>query len=99
MADPMILHHILVKHEYEAKDLEAKLKDGVDFETLARKFSLCSSAPNGGSLGDLTGKMHRLDDDFREAAERLKIGEISKPVRTKFGYHLIRRSPTSTEKT
>ncbi|MDX9730424.1 MAG: peptidylprolyl isomerase [Bdellovibrionales bacterium] len=89
----MKLRHILVKHEYEAQDLERKLAQGSSFEDLARTFSLCSSSKNGGSLGDLTGQMHRLDDDFRDAAELLSPGECSKPIRTKFGYHLILRDP------
>lgn len=88
----MIIRHILVQHEYEALDIERKLLAGSSFEDLARKFSSCSSSALGGSLGDLTGKMHRLDDDFRAAAEKLKPGEISRPIRTRFGYHLILRS-------
>lgn len=95
----MILRHILVTHEYEARDLERKLEasKGSDkmlldvFSELAAKYSMCSSRSAGGSLGDLTGRMNRLDDDFREAAEKLKPGERSGPVRTKFGYHLILR--------
>lgn len=87
----MRFSHILVKHEYEAQDIIRKLEAGEDFASLARKFSSCSSAANGGDLGDLTGKMNRLDDDFREAAEKLKVGARSQPIRTRFGYHLILR--------
>jgi peptidyl-prolyl cis-trans isomerase C len=87
----MRFSHILVKHEYEAQDLVRKLDAGEDFASLARKFSTCGSAASGGDLGDLTGKMNRLDDDFREAAEKLKVGARSQPVRTRFGYHLILR--------
>lgn len=88
---PIRAKHILVKHEYEARDLSAKLKEGASFEELARKFSLCSSAPLGGDLGDLTKKLDRLDENFREALEKTKAGEISGPVRSSFGYHLIQR--------
>lgn len=91
----MTLRHILVQHEYEARDLERKLEAAADLATefaeLARKFSTCSSRSNGGSLGNLTGQMHRLDDTFREEAEKLKVGQRSAPVRTRFGYHLIFR--------
>jgi parvulin-like peptidyl-prolyl isomerase len=87
----MRLHHILVQHEYEARDLERKLDAGEEFSTVAKKFSLCSSRSAGGDLGDLTGKLNRLDQAFREAAEALKPGARSGPVRTKFGYHLILR--------
>jgi parvulin-like peptidyl-prolyl isomerase len=61
------------------------------FANLAVKFSNCSSREVGGSLGDLTGKMNRLDDAFREAAEKLEVGERTGPVRTQFGYHIIFR--------
>lgn len=87
----MRLRHILVQHEYEARDLERKLDAGEEFSVVAQKFSLCSSRSAGGDLGDLTGKLHRLDETFREAAELLKPGSRSGPVRTKFGYHLILR--------
>lgn len=151
----MILRHILVKHEYEAQDIERKLDEAAaindtkiqkvaadkavadeaaaeekrldtrdhsfdpppnkngpgtkarkaaaaaalaadspaveTFSELAKKFSSCSSREVGGSLGDLTGKMNRLDDAFREAAEKLSPGERTGPVRTQFGYHIIFR--------
>lgn len=94
----MTLRHILVQHEYEARDLERKLEAAAksgdpleSFAELARKFSSCASRENGGSLGNLTGQMHRLDETFREEAEKLKPGQRSGPVRTRFGYHLIYR--------
>lgn len=136
----MILRHILVKHEYEAQDIERKLNEAAAendaaietkrietserppepeppkngpgtkarkaalaksladdspavevFGELAKKFSSCSSREVGGSLGDLTGKMNRLDDAFREAAEKLSPGERTGPIRTQFGYHIIFR--------
>ncbi|MBC7421140.1 MAG: peptidyl-prolyl cis-trans isomerase [Bdellovibrio sp.] len=84
------VHHILVKAQYEAEDLLKKLATGANFEELAKKFSTCSSAPCGGDLGIL--KSGKADEDFEEAALKLKVNEIStKPVRTKFGYHLMKR--------
>lgn len=83
--------HILVKHEFEIQDLLRKLREGASFDELARKYSSCPSAPLGGDLGDLTKKLDRLDESFREALEKLKAGEISGPVRSSFGYHLIQR--------
>ena len=83
--------HILVKHEFEIQDLQRKLREGASFDELARKYSSCPSAPLGGDLGDLTKKLDRLDESFREALEKLKAGEISGPVRSSFGYHLIQR--------
>lgn len=82
--------HILVQAKYEAEDILLKLKNGISFEDLARKYSSCPSSPQGGDLGEL--KIGRADSDFEEAALALKINEITKsPVRTRFGYHLIKR--------
>lgn len=82
--------HILVKNKYEADDIIRKLKSGASFEEMAKKYSSCSSAPNGGLLGEL--KIGKADEDFEAAALNLKINEISKvAIRTKFGYHLIKR--------
>lgn len=80
--------HILVQHEYEAQDILKKLKEGKDFEELARVFSKCSSAPRGGDLGPIP--VGAADENFEEAAVLLQPGEITeKPVRSRFGYHLI----------
>lgn len=81
--------HILVRHEYEAKDLIKKLSGGESFEVLARDFSECPSGKNGGSLGEFP--RGRMIPDFEKALLLLKPGEISGIVRTKFGYHIIRR--------
>lgn len=82
--------HILVKQKYEADDLLLKLKSGKSFDELARRFSTCSSASQGGDLGVIT--IGKADPDFEEAALKLKTGEISStPVRTRFGYHVIKR--------
>ena len=81
--------HILVQHEYEAKDLLLSLVKGKSFEELAQKFSKCPSAKSGGNLGIITpGK---TVEEFEEASFNLKVDEISQPIRTKFGYHLIKR--------
>lgn len=79
--------HILVKQEYEAKDIQKLLGEGKSFEDLAKKYSICSSSQNGGFLGEVDRR--RLNEDFLEAFELLKPGQISKPVRTSFGWHLI----------
>ncbi|MCB9073207.1 MAG: peptidyl-prolyl cis-trans isomerase [Bdellovibrionaceae bacterium] len=85
----MKIRHILVEQRYEAEDILRLLQQGQSFETLAQKFSQCSSAGSGGDLSDIP--LGRLDESFREAAELLKVGEISPIVRTRFGYHLIQR--------
>ena len=82
--------HILVQARYEAEDLLLKLRSGSSFEELARKYSSCASAPKGGVLGEI--KIGKADPDFEEAVLSLKINEITEfPVRTRFGYHLIKR--------
>jgi parvulin-like peptidyl-prolyl isomerase len=87
--------HILVKNLYEAQDIEKSLSQGKSFESLARKFSICASAELGGWLGDLS--KHSVDPEFKKALLLLQINEVSKPVKTKFGYHLIRREPEEEE--
>lgn len=82
--------HILVRHSYEAEDLLRKLQSGSRFEALAAKFSTCSSSTQQGDLGYL--KSGQTVEEFEETAFLLKVGEISKPIRTKFGYHLIKRT-------
>lgn len=81
--------HILVENEYEAQDLIKKLGEGSTFEELAQKFSKCPSGKRGGSLGEF-GK-GRMVPSFEEAAFALEVNQVSPPVRTQFGYHLIRR--------
>lgn len=81
--------HILVKHEYEAKDILKKLNEGEDFGQLAKDFSQCSSSKHEGFLGVFAPK--QMVAEFIQALLLIKEGEISKPVRTQFGYHIIRR--------
>lgn len=83
--------HILVKHQYEADDILRALNGGKTFEELAQRYSQCPSGKDGGDLGFFA--RGRMDEDFEEAVFSLKPGEITrKPVRTKFGYHIIRRT-------
>lgn len=81
--------HILVQHEYEAKDLLRKLSEGKNFEDLARDYSLCPSSRNGGDLGEFP--KGRMVPAFEKALLFLKEGEISPVVKTQFGFHLIKR--------
>ena len=81
--------HILVQHEYEAKDLQKKLQEGKNFEELAKDYSLCSSARNGGDLGEFP--KGAMVPSFEKALLQLKENEISGIVKTQFGYHLIKR--------
>ena len=81
--------HILVSHEFEAKDLLRKLEQGESFDKLAQDYSLCSSKANGGFLGEF-GK-GKMVPEFEKALLALKPGSISPPIRTRFGYHIIKR--------
>ncbi|MBI0580138.1 peptidylprolyl isomerase [Neobacillus cucumis] len=80
--------HILVNDLKTAKEVKKKLDAGEKFEDLAKKYSQDpGSAQNGGDLGWFgTGKM---DPAFEKAAYALKINEISEPVKSQFGYHII----------
>ncbi len=80
--------HILVATEPEARMMLTKLSEGEDWSTLAAKFSTdTSNNANGGDLGWF-GK-GQMVQEFEDAAYVLKIGEVSQPVKTDFGYHII----------
>ena len=79
--------HILVKTEEEALKLKEEIENGKSFAQIAKEVSLCPSGQNGGDLGYFTkGQMVK---PFEDAAFSMKTGEISNPVQTQFGYHLI----------
>ncbi len=82
--------HILVNQEFEIKDIQKKLSEGVSFEDLARDFSTCPSGKDGGNLGEFGKGM--MVPTFEKAAFALLPGEVSEPVRTQFGFHLIKRT-------
>ncbi len=81
--------HILVDQEFEIKDIQKKLAEGKSFEDLARDFSTCPSGEQGGYLGEFGRGM--MVPAFEKVAFGLMPGDISAPVRTQFGYHLIKR--------
>ena len=81
--------HILVKKEDEAKAIIKELEGGADFEKLAKEKSTGPSGSNGGSLGWF--KAQTMVPAFANAVKSMKKGEISKePVKTQFGYHIIK---------
>lgn len=80
--------HILVANEADAKNVENALKAGGDFAALAKQYSTdTSNKDQGGDLGwFIKGAMVK---EFEDAAFKLKVGEISAPVKTTYGYHII----------
>lgn len=80
--------HILVKTAVEAQQIKKEIDNGGDFEYYARTYSLCPSGRNGGDLGYFSrGQMVR---EFEKAAFETPVGEVSKPVYTQYGWHLIK---------
>ncbi len=80
--------HILVANEKEANDIAAKITKGGKFEDLAKQYSLDGSKDYGGDLGYFTAP--EMVPAFSKAAFALKKGEVSKPVKTDFGWHIIK---------
>ncbi|MDQ6724294.1 MAG: peptidyl-prolyl cis-trans isomerase [Thermoproteota archaeon] len=92
MADKIKCSHILVKKQIEAVLILERLKNGESFANLAKENSIDKvSAKKGGDLGLFEkGKMVK---PFDEAAFKLNKGEVtSEPIRTEFGYHIIKRA-------
>lgn len=81
-------YHILVKTKQEAEKLKQQLAKGANFQQLAKKYSICPSRKRGGDLGEFNrGDMVKAFDDvvFKKA-----LLEVHGPVKTKFGFHLIK---------
>lgn len=84
--------HILVETEEEALEVKAMLDDGADFAETAREKSTGPSGPSGGELGWFGPGM--MVAPFEEAVLELEVGEISGPVETQFGWHIIKLNET-----
>ena len=95
------LSHILIdttklKTDAELKTAKQKIEEvkkeidnGADFAETAEKYSTCSSAKDGGDVG-FYKKSGSLVEELGEVAFSMKVGEISEPVKTQFGYHIIK---------
>jgi peptidyl-prolyl cis-trans isomerase C len=89
--------HILVPTEDEAKAIEAQLKKGADFAALAKEKSKDPGAAEGGDLGWFT--KDQMVPEFAEVAFKLDKGQISDPVKTQFGWHIIKVEDKRTKPT
>jgi len=88
-------HHILVKSEAAADSVIKQIKAGATFESVAMKNSIDPSGLNGGDLGWFS--LQTMTEPFAAALKAMKKGEISAhPVRTAFGWHVIRLDETRT---
>ncbi len=88
--------HILVDSEEKANEILEDITDGLSFEDAATQFSSCPSKQAGGALGQF-GK-GQMVPEFEEAVFSMQVGEISGPVKTQFGYHLIKLTDHTTER-
>ena len=88
--------HILVETEDQAKKIEDELKKGADFAELAKKESKDPGASDGGDLGFFT--KDQMVPEFSAAAFALEPGKISDPVKTQFGWHVIKVEEKRTRK-
>ena len=80
--------HILVKTKSEAEKLKQQLARGANFGELAKKHSLCPSGKKGGDLGEFTpGQMVKA---FDNVVFKKPILEVHGPIKTQFGFHLIK---------
>lgn len=84
--------HILVETEEDAKALNEALDGGADFAELAKEKSTGPSAPSGGDLGWFGEGM--MVEPFEKALAELSAGEVSQPVQTQFGWHVIKLNET-----
>ena len=82
--------HILVDTEEQCNDLKNQIADGSDFGDVARQYSKCPSGTSGGDLGEFgPGMMVR---EFDEVVFSAPVNQVQGPVRTQFGYHVIKRT-------
>ena len=89
MAQKVKCSHILVEKQSQALEILEEIKNGKKFGAAAKEISSCPSAKKEGDLGYFTkGQMVK---EFEDVAFNLEIGEVSAPVKTQFGYHIIKR--------
>lgn len=80
--------HILIDTKEEATIIKSRIDKGESFEALAKKYSKCPSGQDGGDLGYF--ERGQMVKSFEDAAFTLPVGKVSEPVKTQFGWHLIK---------
>ena len=80
--------HILIDGEEKANEIAEEIKNGLSFEDAAMKYSSCPSKEQGGNLGEF-GR-GQMVPEFENAAFEMEEGAISDPVKSQFGYHIIK---------
>ena len=82
--------HILVRDSATAEKMYQRVRAGESFDSLARQYSTCPSKSKGGDLGWFSeGQMVPA---FGNAVRKMGTGSISRPVKTQFGYHIIKKT-------
>ena len=79
----------LEKARQKIEEVKKEIDNGADFAEMARKYSTCPSAENGGDIGFFQRK-GSIVEEFAKVAFSMEVGEISEPVKTQFGYHIIK---------
>ena len=89
MANKVHCAHILVKTKEEVENIVNRLNSGESFSKIAQEKSLCPSRKRGGDLGEFGRGM--MVKPFEKTAFELEKGQVSGPVKTEFGWHVIKR--------
>ena len=89
MSSKVKCSHSLVEKQSQALEILEEIKKGKKFGAAAKEISTCPSSKKEGDLGYFTKGM--MVKEFEDIAFKLQIGEISEPVKTEFGYHIIKR--------
>lgn len=97
MGEKIRASHILVKTEEEAKTVEDRLNKGEKFEDLAKELSIDPSGANGGDLDFFS--YTDMVEPFSKAAFSMNVGDVSDPVETQYGYHIIKVTDKKTDDT
>jgi parvulin-like peptidyl-prolyl isomerase len=90
MAKQVKASHILVDEKDKAQNIKEQIENGKEFSQLAKEASECPSSEKGGDLG-FFGK-GKMAEPFERKAFDMDEGDVSDPVKTQFGWHLIKKT-------